>query len=168
MVAEYVPKITEWTYQDVIDHMGRKVLVTHVMVRGTTVMKNGDNSRTWAPMKLDEPRVGWIAGCRTLRNGKYLPPSDYGGYDGYEPACLAIQSTVFVIEVVFWPTEKPQHVAPQGISFDIPDHLRPYTSAGYGKGKERKEALKQHRHNFIAGDWERAMDGTFKKTGSPG
>lgn len=162
MVAEYVPKIDAWTYDDVIMHMGRKVLIKKILKRGTT----DSGKRRWIPYKLDEPRVGWIAGCRTLRNGKYVPGCGY--QDDYEPAGLAIESTVFAVMVVFWPTEKPKPVAADGISFEVPDHLRPYTSAGYGAGQERKASIKQHRDNFVNGDWERSMDGTFKKTGYPG
>jgi hypothetical protein len=158
VVAEYVPKLTAWTYDDVLMHMGRKVLVTHVLERVT----DQKGQRFWSAGKLDEPRVGWIVGCRTLRNGKYIPPSGGHDFEAYEPPGLAIKSTVFAVMVVFWPTEKPKPVAPIGITFDTFKH-EPYTSAGFGAGKDRKKNLYLHRASFANGEWERGEDGKLKK-----
>lgn len=163
MVAEYVPKPATWTYDDVLMHMGRRVLVTKILKRGTAITKDS-SERTWAAVKLEEPRVGWIVGCRTLRNGKYVPASGGFDYDGYEPPGLAVSSTVFAVMVVFWPTEKPRPVAPEGISFDNgTGPYQPYTSAGFGEGKERKKGIDLLKKSLAEDEWPRDAKGKFAK-----
>jgi hypothetical protein len=133
------------TRQVALQLMGTLVRVFMVMHRHD----EGDSkqiNRTWKSV-LHESRTGWVVGCRRLANGIYNPAA------GYEQASLDVKSTVPVLLVAFWPSERSVFVPLDGykIAFTAAIGLggdKPYPSGGYGSGKQR-EVLLQEQSKFM-------------------
>lgn len=141
--------------KDVLKRMGRLVLVTHVLQR-----KREERYRYWEPVPLDEPRAGWVVGCRSLKNGTYVP--GWGSYEDYVPAELTNTSSVFAVLVAFWPTEKPHPIPLLGVSLDLRG-AEPYAASGYGTGKMRRTALECASRLCREEKWPRDAKGRWVK-----
>lgn len=87
--------------------MGKKVRFTH------TVMGRHSNFR---PMRLGQPREGWVVGYRYLRRGAAERDYDYG------TTFISKGPSQLVILVCEWPGRKPQHVLLEHLELLSEDH----------------------------------------------